>query len=171
MLSVWDNRVNDLMHSGMEELEDGEEKWTYKHLIESAAIFRIRPDWFDRMNDTRGHGTLLARSKEELGHINDYEYIEDEEKRGEWLDRLRVFSQKLRLAGTNEEQFTTVLNGKEYVYVKDLGGNTCSPVKLFRRNNPNKPDERLTQGAAVSTSVFSLVIATWDSTKEALKDD
>ena len=49
MLSKWDNRVNDLMYSGMELLEDGvTEKFTFKHLIETAAIFRIRPDWFDR---------------------------------------------------------------------------------------------------------------------------
>ena len=49
MLSKWDNRVNDLMYSGIELLEDGvTEKFTYKHLIETAAIFRIRPDWFDR---------------------------------------------------------------------------------------------------------------------------
>lgn len=29
--------------------EDGiEEIFTYKNLLETAAIFRIRPDWYDR---------------------------------------------------------------------------------------------------------------------------
>ena len=49
LLSKWDNRVNDMMNSGLDLDEDGvTETWTYKHLIETAAIFRIRPDWFDR---------------------------------------------------------------------------------------------------------------------------
>ena len=62
------------------------------------------------------------------------------------------------------------MNDKEYVYVKDLGGNTDRPVKIFRINDPD-PEKRSTAGAAVSTSVFSLVIATWDSTLETTKDD
>lgn len=53
------------------------------------------------------------------------------------------------------------------MYVKDLGGDTESPVKLFRSINP---EERSIAGAAVSTSVFSLVIATWNSTLEPTKN-
>ena len=69
MLSKWDNRVNDMLYSGLDLAEDGvTETWTYKNLVETAAIFRIRPDWFDRQEDTRGHGTVLARSKTELEH-------------------------------------------------------------------------------------------------------
>ena len=49
MLSKWDNRVNDMMFAGIDYEEDGvTEKFTYKNLLETAAIFRIRPDWFDR---------------------------------------------------------------------------------------------------------------------------
>ena len=72
-----------MMRSGLVTAEDGiTETFKYKRLIETAAIFRIRPDWYDRDADTRGHGTILARSKVELGHQLDYKYIEDEEKRG-----------------------------------------------------------------------------------------
>ena len=69
MLSVWENRVNDTVNSGLfNESETNKENFTYKNLVESVAIFRIRPDWFDRQEDTRGHGTVLARSKTELEH-------------------------------------------------------------------------------------------------------
>ena len=92
MLSAWDNRINDIVFAGLDTAEDGiTEIFKYKNLVETAAIFRIRPDWFDRQEDTRGHGTVLARTKKELEHEHEYIYIEDEEKRGEWLDELRVF--------------------------------------------------------------------------------
>ena len=84
------------------------------------------------------------------------------------MDTLRVFCQKTGLAATSGEQFTTVLNGKDYVYVKDLAGDTDSIVKLFRRINP---EERRIAGAAVSTSKFSLIIATWNSALETTKYD
>ena len=79
-----------------------------------------------------------------------------------------MFCKKTGLVATSGQQFTTVLNGKDYVYVKDLAGNTDSIVKLFRRINP---EERRIAGAAVSTSKFSLIIATWNSTLETTKYD
>ena len=46
----------------------GEEIFKYKNLVETVAIYRTRPEWFDRTGDSRGEGTLLAKSKKELGH-------------------------------------------------------------------------------------------------------
>ena len=64
MLSVWENRVNDTVNSGMfVNPKTFEEKFTYMNLVESVAIFRIRPDWYDQRGDSRGEGTRLARTK------------------------------------------------------------------------------------------------------------
>ena len=46
----------------------GNEIFKYKNLVETVAIYRTRPEWFDKAGDSRGEGTLLAKSKEELGH-------------------------------------------------------------------------------------------------------
>ena len=53
------------MFNGMtEDPVTQEEIWKYKHLVETVAIYRIRPEWFDQKGDTRGEGTLLAKSKD-----------------------------------------------------------------------------------------------------------
>ena len=47
----------------------GEEIWKYKNLVETIAIYRIRPEWYDQRGDKdRGEGTLLAKSNKDLGH-------------------------------------------------------------------------------------------------------
>ena len=64
MLSRWENRVNDTVNSGLfNESETNKENFKYKNLVESVAIFRIRPDWYDQRADSRGEGTRLARTK------------------------------------------------------------------------------------------------------------
>ena len=51
----------------------GEEIFKYKNLVETIAIYRTRPEWYDqRGDDARGEGTLLAKSNKELGHEFEY---------------------------------------------------------------------------------------------------
>ena len=50
----------------------------------------------------------------------------------DWLKKLKRFCSYMGYVGSDGQQFTTEINGKEYIYVKDLQGDVDRPVKLFR---------------------------------------
>ena len=101
VLSIWENRVNDTINSGLfHDPETKIENFTYKNLVESVAIFRIRPDWYDEANDTRGEGTRLARTKQEYGHKVQFESVEPMDACKKWLKELKEFCSFMGYVGS-----------------------------------------------------------------------
>lgn len=45
--STWENRVDDIIHTGVDTGPDGYDVFETMHLCETVAIYRIRPDWFE----------------------------------------------------------------------------------------------------------------------------